>query len=123
MVRLIRLSLMSLFAILLVSTEVEAGAKKRQKADTAPSVNIDYWAFDPQLGILKFTSADTKEVRIIDLRDDVVRQFIALPQDHAVFYIDLFQTGCRDWRDGAYRRVDEWNRKNPTAKVLLQSNP
>lgn len=123
MVKLIQLSLTSLFVILLASTEACAGGKRRQQADTAPGVNIDYWAFDPQLGILKFTSADGKETRIIDLRDDVVRQFIALPQDHAIFYIDLFQTGCRDWRDGAYRRVEEWNKKYPTAKVLLKSNP
>lgn len=106
-------SIGSFATLLALTTSSCAMGGKRLDADTAPAINLNYYAFDPVLRAIKYTDEHGDVKDVIFYEEDAIRQFIALPAEHALFLIDIYQTGCRDWRKGAYKKVREWNEQNP----------
>ena len=118
-------SLIILFAIHHDSSN--AGARKeRYENPNAPAVNLDFWSYDPDGFIFRFVSSDGLLERKIDAKRltpddrDFLKHLVALPDDHAIFLISIFQTGCKDWRNGAIKKVNEWNKSNPDKQIMLK---
>lgn len=111
----------------LKSDLVFAAAKKVDYRPNAPALNIHFWAIDPYEGKFVYTSPDEKIVKEIHLKYAstadlaLIDDLVALPFDHAAFLGTLIATGCLSWSKTAYKKADEWNSKNPHAKMSLKS--